>query len=94
MCIRDRQGSATHIGAIKTPDSCFTLFPAAQGYKGKAARPAGFAVQGDMQINYPSKVFELGADFVFGSGEGQIAHVEFHLCCSVRQSSLNDGYTF
>ena len=69
------------------------LLLTAKSNKCKAARTACFAVQGNMEINRPSKVFKQGADFVFSCGEGQIAHVEFHRCYSVDRILLVDGYT-
>ena len=85
--LADPEGTPSHVLAIKAADGGFPLFPAIQGYKGKPAGAPGFTIHGNMEVNGSTKVVEERTNFVLGSREGQIAHVEFHLF--VWNSTLN-----
>ena len=85
--LADPEGTPSHVLAIKAADGGFPLFPTIQGYKGKPAGAPGFTIHGNMEVNGSTKVVEERTNFVLGSREGQIAHVEFHLF--VWNSTLN-----
>ncbi len=91
LSLTDTEGAPIHVIAVEAADRGFAVFAAAQCYKGKPTRAPGFTVKGDMEIHGPAEVFEEGTDLVFGCREGQIAHVEFHLCLGMLQPVQRDS---
>jgi len=83
--LTDTEGASVHVGAVEAADCGFAMFATAECYKGKPTGAPGFTVKGDMEIHGPAEVIEERADLVLGCREGQIAHIEFHLCLGMLQ---------
>jgi hypothetical protein len=85
----DAERSAVEELAVHFGDCLLCLFRCSHRHEGEAARLAGLAVRGDMNVAHLAKASESGSERVGRRVEGQVTYVETisHVLCSIRVSA-------
>ena len=82
----DAQGAAVEEHAVHFRDGLLSLLRGAHGDEREAARLAGFAIGGDVNVGHFAERREGGAERVRRRVEGEVTYVETisHVLCSIR----------